>query len=171
MNIVGTNTSDVILEPNGDRLRASTIGANAHTSIPIVDILLPSGHEDHVKIPHANLSITGYEPDSLRTLVGMGTPSMRTQEISAIPQLDGLGSLPIRDHIGRRVPEVLGQQNENPLKEVHMYGRLLCQEGENIQEETVMIMALEGCTEIGDPLREGDIQTKVEDPLTKRIPW
>ena len=92
---------------------------------------------------------------------------MRPQEISAIPQLDGLGSLPIRDPIGRRYQKVLGQQNENPLKEVHMYEGLLCQEGENIQEETVMMMALEGCTEIGDPLREGDIQTKVEDSLTK----
>ena len=105
INDVGTNTLDVIIEPNGDRLRASTVEAGTHTSIPIVDILLPSGHEDHVKIPHVNLSITGYEPDSLRTLVGMGTPSVRTQEISTIPQLDGLGSLPIRDPIGRRVPE------------------------------------------------------------------
>ena len=34
-----------------------------------------------------------------------------------------------------------------------MYGGLLCQEGENIQEETMMRMVLEGCTEIGDPLR------------------
>ena len=91
MNDVGTNTSDVIIEPNGDRLRASTVEANAHTSIPIVDVLLPSGHENHVKRPHINLSITGYEPDSLRPLVGMGTPSMRTREISTIPQLDGLG--------------------------------------------------------------------------------
>ena len=106
MNDVGTNTSDVIIEPNGDRLRASTVEANAHTSIPIVDVLLPSGHEDHVKIPHVNLSITSYEPDSLRTLVGMGTPSMRTQEISTIPQLDGPGSLPMRDPIGRRVQEI-----------------------------------------------------------------
>ena len=99
MNDVGTNTSDVIIEPNGDRLRASTIGVNACTSIPIVDVLLPSCHEDHAKIPHVNLSIMGYEPDPLRTLVGMGTPSMRTQEISAIPQLDGPRSLPIRDPI------------------------------------------------------------------------
>ena len=30
-----------------------------------------------------------------------------------------------------------------------------------------MMMVLEGCTEIGDPLREEDIQTKVKDPLTK----
>ena len=107
INDVGTNTLDVIIEPNGDRLRTSTIGANAHTSIPIVDVLLPSGHEDLIKIPHVNLSITGYEPDSLRTLVGLGTPSMRTQEISTIPQLDGPGSLAIRDPIGRRVPKLL----------------------------------------------------------------
>ena len=48
-----------------------------------------------------------------------------------------------------------------------MYERLLHQEGENILEEMVMLMVLEGCTEIGDPLRQEDIQTKVEDPLTK----
>ena len=70
MNNVGTNTSDVRIEPNGDRFRTSTVEVNAHTSIPIVDVLLPSRHEDHVMIPHVNLSITGYEPDSLRNLVG-----------------------------------------------------------------------------------------------------
>ena len=43
---------------------------------------------------------------------------------------------------------------------------LPCQ-GENIQEETAIIMVLEGHIEIGDPLREGDIQTKVGDPLMK----
>ena len=64
MNNVGTNTLDVVVEPNGDRLRTSTVEVNAHTSIPILDVLLPSGHGDHVKIPHVNLSITGYEPDS-----------------------------------------------------------------------------------------------------------
>ena len=106
MNNVGTNTSDMIVEPNGDRLRTSTVEVNACTSIPIVDILLPPGHEDHVKIPHVNLSITSYEPDSLRTLVGMGTPSMRTQEISTIPQLDGPVSLSMRDPIGRRRQEI-----------------------------------------------------------------
>ena len=108
MNDMGTNTSDVVVEPNGDRLRTSTVEANAHTSIPIVDVLLPSGHGDHVKKPHVNRSIAGYEPDSLRTLVGMGSPSMRTQQISMIPQLDGLVSLPMRDPIGRRIQEISG---------------------------------------------------------------
>ena len=105
MNDVGTNTLDVITEPSGDRLRASTEEASDHNSIPIANVLLPSGHEDHVKIPHVNLSITGYEPDSLRTSVGIRTPSMRTQEISTIPLLDGPGSLLMRDPIERRVLE------------------------------------------------------------------
>ena len=42
MTDIGTNTLDVEEEPNRDRLRTSTVEANAHTSIPIVDILLPS---------------------------------------------------------------------------------------------------------------------------------
>ena len=45
---------------------------------------------------HVNLSILGYEPDSLRTL-GLRSPPMRAQEVSTIPQLDGPGSLPTRD--------------------------------------------------------------------------
>ena len=42
-----------------------------------------------------------------------------------------------------------------------------CQEERNIQEE--MMMIIENHIEIGDPLREGDIQIKVEDPLTKEV--
>ena len=107
MTNIGTNTLDVEEEPNRDRLRTSTVEANAPTSIPTVDILFPSGHGDHVNIPHVNLSISGYEPELLRTLVGTRSPSMRTQEISAVPQLDGPRSLP------RREPDT-GQMNEVP---------------------------------------------------------
>ena len=64
---MGTNTSDVVIEPTGSGLRPSHMEANAQTSIPIVDVLLPSGLGDHIIIPHVNLSIMGYEPDSLRT--------------------------------------------------------------------------------------------------------
>ena len=56
-------------------------------------------------IPHVNLSISGYEPDSLRTS-NMRSPSMQAQEISIMQQLDGPGSLPMRDPIGRRTHEV-----------------------------------------------------------------
>ena len=105
MNVVGTNTSEVVVEPNRDRSRTSTMEANAQTSIPIVDIMLPSGRGDHLTIPQVNLSISGYEPDSLRTS-HMRSPSMWAQEISIMPQLDGPGSLPMRDPIGRRIHEI-----------------------------------------------------------------
>ena len=43
MKNVGANTLDVVVEPNRDRSRTSTMEANAQTSIPIVDVMLPSG--------------------------------------------------------------------------------------------------------------------------------
>ena len=97
MKDIGTNTLGVYVESNRDRSRTSTVEVNGHTSILIVDVLLPSSHWDHVKIPHVNLSITGYEPNSLRTSVGTTSPSMRTWEISMIPQLDRPRSLPRRE--------------------------------------------------------------------------
>ena len=93
------NTLDMVVEPAGDSLRTSTVDANAQTSIPIVDVMLPSGRGDHLVIPHVNLSISGYEPDSLRTS-NMRSPSMWAQEISIMPKFDGPGSLPMRDPIG-----------------------------------------------------------------------
>ena len=47
-------------------------------------------------IPHINLSISGYEPNSLRTS-SMRSPSMQAQAVSAIPQVDGPGSFLMRD--------------------------------------------------------------------------
>ena len=99
---MGTNSSDVVREPTRSGLRMSSMEANAQTSMPVVDVLLPSGLGDHVTIPHVNLSISGYEPDSLRTS-GMRSPSMRAQEVSAIPQLDGPRCFPMRDHTRGRV--------------------------------------------------------------------
>ena len=77
-----------------------------HTNIPIVDVLLPTGHEDHVRIPHVNLSITGYHPDTLRSLVGTGSPSARAPEVSTIPQLDGPRSLPRLEPERRQMEEI-----------------------------------------------------------------
>ena len=71
-----TNTSDVVIEPTGSGPRPSHMEATAQTSIPIVDILLPSGLGDHIPMPHVNLSISGYEPDSLRTS-SLRSPPMR----------------------------------------------------------------------------------------------
>ena len=104
MNDIRTYTSDVVLDSDRDRLRTSTMEANAQTFIPIVDIMLPSGRGDCLMILQVNLSISGYEPDSLRTS-HMRSPSMQAQEISIMPQLDGQGSLPMRDSIGRGTHE------------------------------------------------------------------
>ena len=86
MNDIGTNISDVVVEPNRNRLRTSTMEANAQTSIPIVDIMLPSGG-GHLMIPQVNLSILGHEPDSLRNS-HMRSLSMKAQEISIMPQFN-----------------------------------------------------------------------------------
>ena len=59
VNDVGTNTSDVVVESARDRIRTSNMKANAQASIPIVDVILPSGQGDHIAIPHVNLSISG----------------------------------------------------------------------------------------------------------------
>ena len=108
MTDMGTNISDEVIEPTRSGLRPSNRDANVQTSMPIVDVLLPSGPGDHITIPHVNLSILGYEPDPQRTS-GMRSPSMRTQEVSIIPQLDGPGSLPVRDHTRGKVGGCLGQ--------------------------------------------------------------
>ena len=62
----------------------------------------------------------------------------------------------------------LGQPNENPLKETHIYKGLSLLEEENIERKTVIMMVLEGHVGIRDPLMKEDILTKVGDPLTKK---
>ena len=103
-NDVGTNTLDVEVRSSRDGPRALTM--EPHTSILIVDVLLPSGHEDHVRIPHVNLSIMGYHPETLRTLVGARSSTVRTPEVSTIPQLDGPRSLPRHESERRQMDEV-----------------------------------------------------------------
>ena len=119
-------------------------------------------------IPHVNLSISGYELDSLRTS-HMRSPSMWAQEISIMPQLDEPGSLPMRDPIGRRTHEVSRPaEQESSQGNIYIYKGLPPLEEENTERKTVIMMVLEGHIEIGDPLIEEDIQTKVGDPLTEK---
>ena len=101
---MGTNTSDIEVRPHRDGTRASTLDANTQPPLLLVDIMLPSGGGDQLAMLHINLSILGYEPNSLRDS-HTRPPVMRAQEISIRPQLDGpiylLTTLPIR----RRVQE------------------------------------------------------------------
>ena len=118
-------------------------------------------------IPHVNLSISGYEPDSLRTS-GMRSPSVQAQEVSTIPQLYGPRSLPMRDPAGRA--DGLNFQDKlsrTPPKEASTCRDLPQLEEESTQEETVIVMVIEDHIKIGDPLIEEDILTEVGDPLTE----
>ena len=99
---MGTNTSDIEGRPHRGGTRASTSDANTQTSLPIVDVMLPSGGKDQLTIPQINLFISGYEPNSLRDS-HTRSPAMRAQGISMIPQLDGPVSPLTRDPIRRRV--------------------------------------------------------------------
>ena len=89
---MGKNTLNIEVRPHRDGTRASTLDANAQTSLLIVDVMLPSGGVDQLALPQINLSISGYEPDSLRHS-HIRSPAMRAQEILIIPQLDGPVSL------------------------------------------------------------------------------
>ena len=101
---MGTNTSDIEVRPHRDGTRAPTSDANAQTSLPIVDIMLPSGGGDQLAIPQINVSILGYEPNLLRDS-HTRSPAARAQGMSMIPQLDGPVSLLTRDPIRRGMPE------------------------------------------------------------------
>ena len=123
---MGTNTSDIEVRPHRDGARVITLDANAHASLPIVDVMLPSGGGDQVAIPQINLSIWGYGPNSLRDS-HVGTPAMRAQEISILPQLDGPVSIPMRVPTGGRVSE-----------DTRLMGREYCQGGTYIQGASIL---------------------------------
>ena len=95
---MGTNTLDIEVRPHTDGAGAITSDVNTQLSLPIVDVMLPSGRGDHLAITQINLSISGYDPNSLRDSQ-IRPPAMRTQEMSVILQLDGPVSLPMRDPI------------------------------------------------------------------------
>ena len=109
---MGVNTSDVVIEPTVGVLRTPHMEANTQTSIPTVEVLIPPVLGDNTVIPHVSLSILGYEPDSLRAS-GIRSPPVRGQEVSMIPQLDGPGSLPIRDHTRGRMDRFLDQVEQD----------------------------------------------------------
>ena len=164
---MGTNTSDIEVIPHRDGERSQTMDANTQASLPIVDVMLPSGGGDQLAISQINLSISGYEPDSLRDS-HIRSPSVRAQEISIMPQLDGPMSLPRRDPIGRRIQEdssLVGQgyyQGGTYVPGASI-SRRMEYPGESSDDDNV------GRRSYRDwrPLREGDIQIRVEDHLIK----
>ena len=73
---------------------------STQATFSLVDVILSSGTSEQVPMPQINLSISGYEPESLRGS-HIRTQDMGIQE--TIPQLDGPVFIPTRDR--RRLPE------------------------------------------------------------------
>ena len=127
---------------------------------------LPYQLLDHLTIPQVNLSISGYEPDSLRTS-HMRSPSMRAQEISIMPQLDGPVSLPMRDPTGRRIQEIPRSAEWESSQGGTYVQRASASRWREYPGGNSKNDGSRRPHRDWRPLREGDIQTKVEDPLAK----
>ena len=82
-------------------------------------MILPTGMNKQVPMPHINLSILGYDPESLRGS-HIRTQDTGIQENSTILQLDGPVSIPIRDR--RRVLENIRIGQEYPQEGTYLQG-------------------------------------------------
>ena len=64
---MGTNTSDIEVRSQRDGARViDSDDDNVQVSCPHVDVILPSGMNEQMSMPHINLSISRYDPESLR---------------------------------------------------------------------------------------------------------
>ena len=97
---MGTNTSDIEARPQRDGTRVTDPDDNVQVSCPLVNVILPTGMNEQMPMPHVNLSISRYEPESLR---GSHVRTHDTGIQETIPQLDGPISAPPR--IRRRMSE------------------------------------------------------------------
>ena len=98
---MGTNTSDIEVRPQKDGARViDSDDYDVQVSCPHVDVILPSGMNEQMPMPHINLSISRYDPESLRDS-HTRTHDMGIQEM--ISQLDGPVSVQSRSR--RRMSE------------------------------------------------------------------
>ena len=97
---MGTNMSDIEVRPQRDGTRVIDSDDDAQVSCPLVNVILPTGMNEQVPMPHINLSISRYDPESLR---GSHTRTHNTGIQEMIPQLDSPVSVPSRTR--RRMSE------------------------------------------------------------------
>ena len=76
-----------------DGIRVIDSDDNAQVSCPHVNVILPTGMNEQVPMPCINLSISRYDPESLR---GSHTRTQDTGMKETIPQLNGPVSIPSR---------------------------------------------------------------------------
>ena len=105
---MGTNTSDMEVRSLRDGARViDSDDDDVQVSCPHVDVILPRGMYEQMPMPHINLSILRYDPESLR---GSHTRSHDTG-MQTIPQLDGPISVWSRSR--RRMSENAGIEQES----------------------------------------------------------
>ena len=97
---MGTNMSDIEVRPQRDGTRVTDSDEDAQVSCPLVNMILSTGVNEQVPMLHINLSISRYDPESLR---GSHTRTHDTGIQEMIPQLDGPVSVPSRTR--RRISE------------------------------------------------------------------
>ena len=85
---------------------------------------------------------------------------MRAQEVSVLPQVDGLVSVPMRRDIRERASESTRIMKWEYSQMVHIFQELLYHAEGNIQEIVAMIL---DPTEVRDPLKEEGIQIRMQD--------
>ena len=83
---MGTNTSDIEVRPQRDGTRVIDSDDDYQVSCLLVDVILPTGMNEQVSMPHINLSMSGYVPELLRD---SHTRTHDTGIQEMIPQLDG----------------------------------------------------------------------------------
>ena len=78
--------SDIEVRPQRGGTRVIDSDDNAQVSCPHVSVILPTGLNEQVPMPHINLSISRYDPESLR---GSHTRTHDTGIQEMIQQLNG----------------------------------------------------------------------------------
>ena len=81
-----TNMSDIEVRPQRDGTRVIDSDDDTQVSCLLVYVILPSGMNEEVSMPHINLSISRYDPELLR---GSHTRTHDTGIQETIPQLNG----------------------------------------------------------------------------------
>ena len=62
---MGTNTVNIEARSQRDGIRMA-LESNVQATRPLVDVILPTGMNEHIQIPNMNISISEYDSDTLR---------------------------------------------------------------------------------------------------------
>ena len=151
---------------------------NVQVSCPHVDVILPRGMVEQMPMPHINLSITWYDPESLR---GLHTRSYDTG-MQMIPQIDRRVSVQSRSR--RRISENVRIKQKSIRRTTALHRREYPGKSSDDTHSERRSYRDQGPPERGryqdqngrlldrvENIVEEGIQIKVEDPWMRRTPW